>query len=306
MSFIDDKLAAGDLILLDGAIGTELERRGAEMNHAAWCAMATKTSPEILRSIHEDYIRAGADIVTANTYASTLDMLEAAGAVDEFESLNRTAVRIAKDARDAVSDRPVAVAGSMSVSRVIQPGTDRIVTDKDMSEDAARSKLRAMAELLADAGVDLIVMEMMRDLDMSVWAVEEAVKTGLPVWVGLSCEKDPGGKLVGFGRHEFSFTEIIDGLVSLGGVVAGVMHSSVNDTEEALPLLQERWDGPIAVYPEAGYFEMPSWQFVDIIEPDDLAARARAWIDNGVQIVGGCCGLGPEHIEALAKLKTPD
>ena len=303
MSFIDERLAAGELILLDGAIGTELERRGAEMNHAAWCATATRTHPEILRSIHEDYIRAGADIVTANTYASTLAMLEVAGEADQFESLNRNAVRIAREARDAVADRPVAVAGSMSVSRYIEPGTDRISTVIDMSEPAARARFRAKAELLADSGVDLILMEMMRDLDLSIWATEEAVKTGLPVWVGLSCEKDANGDLVGFGRHEYPFVEIIDTLISLGGAVAGIMHTSVNDTEEALPLLQERWNGPIAVYPEAGYFEMPSWQFVDIIEPEDLAGRARAWIDGGVQIVGGCCGLGPEHIEALSDLR---
>lgn len=305
MSFIDDRLAAGELILLDGATGTELERRGAEMNHAAWCAMATKTHPDVLRSIHEDYIRAGADIVTANTYASTLAMLEVAGAADEFESLNRNAVRIAREARDAIADRPVAVAGSMSVSRYIEPGTDRVSTVIDMSEPAARARFRAKAEILADSDVDLILMEMMRDLDLSVWAIEEAVKTGLPVWVGLSCEKDPDGKLVGFGRHEFPFTEIIDGLVSLGGVVASIMHSSINDTEEALPLLQEYWNGPIAIYPECGYFQMPHWQFVDIIEPEALAQHARMWIDDGVQIVGGCCGLGPEHIEALAKLKHP-
>ena len=302
MNFLEQKLAAGDFIILDGGTGTELERCDAEMHDASWCAMATKTHPDVLRSVHDSFIEAGADIITANTYASTLATLEAAGAADEFESLNRAAVRIAREAVDA-ADRPVAVAGSMSVSRPIEPGTDRIIVEIDMSESAAREKFRAKAELLADTGVDLIVMEMMRDLDLSKWATEEAVKTGLPVWVGMSCERDSEGRLVGFGRHEYAFEDIIDGLVSLGGTVAAIMHSSLDDTDAALPLLRDRWDGPIAIYPESGYFEMPHWQFVDVVEPQIFAKRARTWIDAGVQIIGGCCGMGPEHIEALAGLR---
>lgn len=303
MNFIEQKLAVGELVILDGGTGTELERCGADMNGAAWCATATRTHPDILRSVHDAFIEAGADIITANTYASTLAMLEAAGVADEFESLNRAAVRIAREASHAAG-RPVAVAGSMSVSRPIKPGTDRIITEIDMSESAARAKFRAKAELLADAGVDLIAMEMMRDLDLSKWAVEEAVKTGLPVWVGLSCERDSEGRLVGFGRHEYAFEDIIDGLTSLGGTVASIMHSSLDDTDAALPLLRERWDGPIAVYPEAGYFEMPHWQFIDVVEPEVLTKRAQKWVNNGVLAVGGCCGIGPEHIKALAGLKS--
>ena len=289
-------------MILDGGTGTELERCDAEMHDASWCAMATKTHPDVLRSVHDSFIATGADIITANTYASTLAMLEAAGAADEFESLNRAAVRIAREASEA-ADRPVAVAGSMSVSRPIEPGTDRIIVEIDMSETAARAKFRAKAELLADAGVDLIVMEMMRDLDLSKWAIEEAVKTGLPVWVGMSCERDGEGRLVGFGRHEYPFEDIIDGLTTLGGTVAGIMHSSLDDTDAALPLLRERWDGPIAIYPESGYFEMPHWQFIDVVAPQIFADRARAWADAGVQIIGGCCGMGPQHIQALAELK---
>ena len=64
------------------------------------------------------------------------------------------------------------------------------------------------------------------------------------------------------------------------------------------------WSGPLGVYPESGYFKMPNWQFVDIIEPDELVTRARVWADNGEQILGGCCGLGVPHIEALKSAFT--
>ncbi len=303
VSFLDQKLSDGETIVLDGATGTELEKRGATMNDASWCALATRTHPDVLHQIHADYIRAGADIITANTYASTLAMLEAAGEAEAFDELNRDAIRIARKARDEIADRPVAIAGSISVSRAIEPGTDRIVTPDNISEKYWRAKFSAKADILASEGVDLIMMEMMRDLDMSAWATEEAVKTGLPVWVGIACEKDKDGRLVGFGRHDVELKQIIDGLGGLGGQVMGLMHSTIDDTRDALPVFLDNWDGPLAVYPESGHFEMPSWQFSDVIEPSVFARLTADWVKTGVQIVGGCCGIGPEHIiEMVAQL----
>ena len=81
--------------------------------------------------------------------------------------------------------------------------------------------------------------------------------------------------------------------------VIGIMHSAVPDMTAGIDMLRERWSGPMAAYPESGYFTMPHWQFVDIIAKDDLVNEARGWRRRGVQIIGGCCGIGPEHIEAL-------
>ena len=83
--------------------------------------------------------------------------------------------------------------------------------------------------------------------------------------------------------------------------VITVMHTSPSDTAEALMVVRRHWDGPLGVYPESGYFTMPDWQFVDIIEPGDLVARSRVWKALGASIFGGCCGIGPEHIRALAR-----
>ncbi|MDA1070633.1 MAG: homocysteine S-methyltransferase family protein [Proteobacteria bacterium] len=100
MDSIERRLAAGEVLLLDGGTGTELEKRGAAMVEGAWCALATRTSPEILQGVHEDYIRAGADVIVTNTYANARHMLEAAGHADKTEALVREAVDIAKRARD--------------------------------------------------------------------------------------------------------------------------------------------------------------------------------------------------------------
>ena len=80
-----------------------------------------------------------------------------------------------------------------------------------------------------------------------------------------------------------------------------VMHSPIQDTADGLAAVKRHWSGPLGAYPESGYFVMPNWQFVDIVAPEDLLAEARGWVAAGAQLIGGCCGLGPDHIRALKK-----
>ena len=80
-----------------------------------------------------------------------------------------------------------------------------------------------------------------------------------------------------------------------------LFRSSPNDTGEALAIVRRHWDGPIGTYPESGYFKMPDWVFIDIIEPSALVAKSREWQGAGASLFGGCCGIGPEHIAALAR-----
>lgn len=79
------------------------------------------------------------------------------------------------------------------------------------------------------------------------------------------------------------------------------MHSDVNVTGAALAAIQAGWDGPTGAYPESGSFSLPTWHFVDISPPDAFAEQAMAWVGQGAQLVGGCCGFGPAHIRALAE-----
>ena len=123
---LDDKLAAGDAIVLDGATGTEIARLGGEMNPAAWCAVANRDHPDTVRQVHESYLEAGADVVTTNTFATCRHVLEGAGLGDETVAINRRAVELAREARNRVApDRPVAIAGSMSNTVAWLPGNPR-------------------------------------------------------------------------------------------------------------------------------------------------------------------------------------
>lgn len=299
MARIGERLAAGKLVFLDGAIGTELQRRGAEMHDEAWCALATETAPDILRGIHEDYIAAGADIVTVNTYSASRNMLGPAGLGDKVAPLHRQAVEIAMEARErAAAGRPVAVAGSMShMVPMVRGGT---FNDPAREPDAAElaANFQEEAELLKEAGCELILMEMMSHPGRAKLAVAAARATGLPVWVGFAV-READGALVSYVRESYPIAELVAEIVPAGGEVMGVMHTNVHLTGPALDAVRAQWDGPLMAYPDSGYFTMPDWQFEEIIPPDAFAGACLEWADAGVQILGGCCGLTVDHIRAM-------
>ncbi len=133
------------------------------------------------------------------------------------------------------------------------------------------------ADNLAAGGADLIMMEMMRDGDYAVWATEAAIATGLPVWVGISVEKRDAWRTRGLGAAKIGCsTDIVPRCWPQPGPhVISIMHTSPNDTGEAMDIVRKHWKGPLGAYPESGYFTMPDWQFVDIIAPDELVSKIQ-------------------------------
>ena len=103
--------------------------------------------------------------------------------------------------------------------------------------------------------------------------------------------------------EEIPFDETVSILKDFDVQAAGIMHSSANITGEALGIIRQVFDGPLMAYPDSGYFKMPHWQFDDVIPPETFLAYAQDWVKQGAQIIGGCCGLSPEHIAALKPLK---
>lgn len=188
-SGLEERLRTGPILLLDGATGTELERRGVPMHRVAWSAAALQTHPEIVRQVHEDYIAAGAEVITANSFGASRHVLEPAGMGDQVAELNRRAVALAREARDrAGAGRPIWVAGSISSFIAEADPKNR------PSPEAARRSYAEQAALLAESGADLLLLEMMRDIEYSRLAAECAAATGLPVWIGFTCKRDEAGE----------------------------------------------------------------------------------------------------------------
>lgn len=304
MRAIERRLAEGGVVLLDGATGTELQRRGAPMSDDAWCALASASHPDLLRTIHEDYIRAGSDLITTNTFASARHLMERVGYGSRTRELQWRAVEIAREAVQRAADRPVVVAGSISTMRPVGKGTDQRDPDVDLAAIPWAANMREMAETLAEAGADLLLLEMISDVDHGMLALEAALATGLPVWAGLSAKRQDG-TLVSYRDDGPTFRELVDHWTQQPVQALGIMHTALPDMEEALDLLLARSSVPAMAYPEAGYFRSPDWTFTEV-DPESFATAAVGWARRGVRIFGGCCGLGPSHIAALAQRLTTD
>ncbi len=294
----------GGIVILDGGTGTELQRRGVAMDPEAWCGPATLENADVLEGIHSDYIAAGADVITANTFASSRLMLGPAGFGDRLEEINQTAIGAAHRARETSGREDVLVAGSLSHMCPVIAGTARPDMARAPSEIEMADAFGELAALMRDEGCDLILLEMMYYPERLGPAFIAAAETGLPVWAGFSARRGQDGQILGFAPdREIPFAETIRILDDFDVAAAGVMHNPSNVVGDAIAILRDAFDGPLMAYPDSGFFRMPDWQFEDTIPPDELLRFATQWVDNGVQIVGGCCGLSPEHIAALKPLK---
>src|ERR687890_1022192 len=304
MSALQRRLDGGETVLLDGAMGTELERRGVPMDAVAWDAAALLTHPDTVREVHEDYIRAGADVIITNTFATARHVLEPAGMGERFRELNTRAVALAQEARENAADGAVFIAGSISTF------TARYDYSYEPQAEKARVNYREQAEVLAESGVDVLVLEMMRDVEQTTYAVEAAASVGLPVWVGFSCKTTEEGTVV-LWDGEHTLTEALEQIPPLGASLVSIMHTLTEDTLPALQEVNAHWSGRLGAYPHSGEFIMPNWQFIDMISPEDFAAEAQRWSDMGARLIGGCCGIGPENIRLLkerlpASVSAPD
>lgn len=291
---VDQKLKQGGLVILDGPTGTEFQRRGAPMEPTVWCGSGTLEHAALLTSIHRDYISAGAEVITANTFATGRHILKAAGIGDRFEEINRTAIQAALAAAEGTG---AVVAGSISN---MTPRRD-IHGEADISE-LAEAQME-LAAFLAAEGCELILLEMMFTPERLPGAFTAATSTGLPVWAGFSARRGADGTVLGFSRDaDIPFAEVIGILDEFDVAAAGVMHSESEVTGDAARLIRGVFKGPLTAYPDSGHMIMPDWQFEEIIPVPTFAEFARGWRMEGIQVIGGCCGLGCDHIRALRNL----
>ena len=284
-------------IILDGAVSTELQRMGVPMSADTWSGLAAISHPDILRELHVRYLKAGAEVITANTYAAAPQHVAAAGFGDRAREINMRSAEIALHARDAAAEGPAWVAGSLSL---MAPGF-RSANRQAPAEHA--DGLRRQAEWLAEAGVDFLVLEMLRDIEWSTAAVDAALSVGLPVWSGFSCAVDDSGALMTQGTvgDTVPFEDALRAVTGRGEALVAVMHSEIADTAAGLQCAARVCEAPLGAWPNSGTIEPPDWQFDDAVTPEAFAALAARWIEDGARVVGGCCGLGPEHIRAATR-----
>ena len=297
------RIKGGENIVLDGATGSELENRGVKMD-ASWCATASLES-ETLKQIHKDYIKAGADIITTNTYASNRMILEVAGVDDQFKEINLAAINAALKAREECGRDDVLVAGSLS-HQIPYEDAFRSQEEKDkyikkLTPEYFKKSFDELAFFLAENGCDFILLELMYRPDRIDIIFDSASKVDLPVWAGFS-SRNKDGLIALTTDYEYSFKKMISNVKHHKLDAVGIMHCDIEVIENSISELKEVYDLPIMAYPEVAVFNFPNYDMSNVISPDDYLKEARKWRDAGAQIIGGCCGTTVEHIKILNNL----
>ena len=333
---LKSRMDHGEVIILDGAIGTELQAMGVPMHPASWCGPGNYTHSTTVRQMHERYIRAGADIITTNTFNTVRPALEASGFGELVREINVRAVDAALEARDrAAGDRSVYIAGSISCRMPIRDrrtgtllGGTGYGYGASLSTEELRVYVDEQADILAESGVDFLLIELMwADNESRVIATEAAMATGLPVWVAFTASMAPDGQTVrmsmggerryggSIGRvpmwtstwrtvnHDMTLAEGIGEIALLRPDVLGVFHARLPETTAALQVILDQWSGPIVAYPDAGRDDyLETWQDIAVSNEEsagELTREAAGWVGMGAQVIGTCCGFGVDYIKAL-------
>jgi 5-methyltetrahydrofolate--homocysteine methyltransferase len=280
-----DLLAERPVLLADGATGTNYQDMGIEPGVAPeeWVFDA----PERVRELHRRFADAGSDLVLTCTFGATTPRLADGPLAGRAVELN---ARAAELARDAVGD-DLLVAGSLGpTGQLVEPyGV--------LAQEACVEAYAEQARALAEGGVDLLVLETFFALEEALWAIEGVQSvTGLPLVASFSFDQ---------GTHTMmgvSPTDVVTAVEPLGVAALGAnCGRSLADTDAIVGELLAATEIPLWVKPNAGVPRIVGDAVVYEAGPEDLAAHVRAYADQGVRVVGGCCGSTPEHIAAIAR-----
>jgi S-methylmethionine-dependent homocysteine/selenocysteine methylase len=286
-----ERLRVGPSILLDAAMGTELQRRGADTRLPLWSARALVESPDLVSVIHREEVDAGAEVLTANTFRTHGRTLAKGSLEKRSRELTALAVSLAREAADSAG-REVFVAGSLS------PLEDCYRPDLVPEDAALESEHREQAESLTEARVDLILLETHNTVRELVAATRAAKATGLPVIASMVT--DGTGRLLSGELVEDAvraLEKIEPDAISVNCVPARRLAFDLSR------LVDAAWDVPLGAYGNLGLPEDESgWRFTNELSPDAYAETARRWLALGARLIGGCCGTTPAHTAALRVL----
>ena len=217
--------------------------------------------------------------------------MRSAGIEHQFEELTNAAVHLAQEARDNSGKSHVLIAGGI---------THWIWTENKPSMEELESNTRDQAILMANAGCDLIMLEMLINIDRLIACIDGAQASGLPVWVGLSLEPKDGEMCLLDGE---SLIDAISVIKERNIPLINIMHTEVDHIDDCLDILEQHWNGTVGVYAHVCDFKTTGEAiYNDTITPEDYAVAAKRWLNRGVQIIGGCCGVRKEHIDELQQL----
>jgi homocysteine S-methyltransferase len=302
-SAIQQRIKDDQCVILDGAIATELQRAGAGnfelSDDTHWGFDALHASPEMVVDVHRQYIDAGAQVITTNTY-SILDAPSYTADYDihvarpiHWMDLARTAIELPRQA--------IASSGKDSNAAIAFSIGGEIETKEHLST------VRLLLKVFRETPPDLVLFETLSLIEdnFTLEAIRMIIDEGIPVWASFRrCRKGVcgiHGQLWGgpegdrFGRLAQSMEE-----VGVGALMVNCM--PMGRVPGTLPWLRDFTDLPLGVYPNVGRFVESGWKFDETVSADDFANIAIGWREEGAQLIGGCCGVGPSEIAAASNV----
>lgn len=266
------------ITILDGPLGTELDSRGVDTDDVCWSARAVDSAPEVIASIHRDYANAGATVHTANTFRTKRRSVG-----QDWARIATAAVHLAKQN----------VPRHHRIAASIAPLEDCYAPD--MSPGAAsRNEHRELAEILVQAGSDILLCETFAHVGEAIIAVEESVRTGIETWIAFTA--GPQANLI-------DPDAMAEGACRAAGAGASAVLVNCTPAEDTLRFVRAIADAkinvPVGAYANSG---TTGWQSSDSQFTDAYVSEALRWVDAGATLIGGCCGVTPAHIAKIQEI----
>jgi len=295
---LQDKLANERCVVLDGGVATELQRRRHELDDTMWGTWALYREPQAVLDVHRSYVATGCDVISTDTWSILLapeqeqQLGPGPDAPAHWMDVARLGISLAR--------RAVAEAGREGECAVAFA-----ISDESGSSDA-RGTLELVARLLSEDPPDLILLEtltLIRD-PQTYEMIELLLATGLPVW--LSFRRCRHGVCGVFGQHWGPpegdlFGRAARRFEEMGAEALLINCLPVDHVPGMVSWLRDFTSLPLGAYPNLGHQSGKLWRFDPDVGPAEYLELARAWRAEGAQIIGGCCGVTPEHIAALVE-----
>jgi methionine synthase / methylenetetrahydrofolate reductase(NADPH) len=273
------------IIVADGAMGTMLYAKGIFINRCF--DELNLSAPQLVKEIHQEYVRAGADVIESNTFGGNRVRLAAFGFAEKLKAINEAGVRLAREA----AGEKAFVAGA------IGPLGTQIEPLGPMSFAEARAIFREQAEALVNAGVDLLVLETfyeLSELREAIYAAREAAGPEMVIIAQVTVNDD--GTLRDGTSTETFTRSLHEWPVDVVGVNCSAGPKVILETiEKMLPLTTK----PLSAMPNAGLPATVEGRNIYLCSPEYMAQYSRRYLQAGVRVIGGCCGTTPEHIKQI-------
>lgn len=285
-----DRIAGGEILVADGAMGSLLISRGLASGMCPESLNISET--DVLAEIAGLYLKAGADIIQTNTFGASPFKLAGFGLDHQMEEINRNAVRAVRKAVD----------GRAYISASCGPSGKLVLPYGDTHPDDMFENFRKQMAVVVSEGVDVICVETMTDLQEAVLAVKaiRSVSPSIPILASMTFDPIPKGFFTIMGN---SIKDAALGLQAAGADVVGSnCGNGIEDMILIARVFREVTELPLLIQSNAGLPQLAGESLIYPESPEFMSAKSRELVEAGVSIVGGCCGTTPEYIQSMVKI----